>query len=421
MTSVAFIMGVVPLVFSSGAGVEIRQAMGIAVFAGMLGVTLFGLFLTPVFYVVDRPARSARLARTPSRSPIAPRTRRGGTLIMRLVMLGRAAGRWSLARRAALRDGPTRRRCSAPVAVHERRSGAVRRAAVRSALVGAVRGSGARRAGRAALAANHDVRMAVARVDQARAVFDDVALDRYPSGHGRRSGRSSRRGDSRFLRRAARITDVSRRLRCVLGARSVRPRAVARCARRPPTPTASRPPLDDVRVSVAAEVARNYFELRGLQQQLAVAERSLLEPARDAAPDDGPARRGLRRGTGRGERRGARRRRSKPASRRSGSAIAQREHRLAVLIGGGLGRSTSISRRGRIRRWRRRWPIGEPDTLLRRRPDVRAAERRLAAATASEGVAAADLYPHITHQRLPRPARRPRQPVQHGRHRAPGR
>jgi len=52
MTSVAFIMGVVPLVFSSGAGFEIRQAMGIAVFAGMLGVTLFGLFLTPVFYVV---------------------------------------------------------------------------------------------------------------------------------------------------------------------------------------------------------------------------------------------------------------------------------------------------------------------------------------------------------------------------------
>jgi len=52
MTSMAFVMGVVPLVFSSGAGFEIRQAMGIAVFAGMLGVTLFGLFLTPVFYVV---------------------------------------------------------------------------------------------------------------------------------------------------------------------------------------------------------------------------------------------------------------------------------------------------------------------------------------------------------------------------------
>ena len=52
MTSFAFIMGVVPLVIASGAGSEMRHAMGMAVFAGMLGVTLFGLFLTPVFFVV---------------------------------------------------------------------------------------------------------------------------------------------------------------------------------------------------------------------------------------------------------------------------------------------------------------------------------------------------------------------------------
>jgi hydrophobe/amphiphile efflux-1 (HAE1) family protein len=51
MTSFAFIMGVIPLVAASGAGSEMRQAIGIAVFAGMLGVTLFGLFLTPVFFV----------------------------------------------------------------------------------------------------------------------------------------------------------------------------------------------------------------------------------------------------------------------------------------------------------------------------------------------------------------------------------
>ncbi len=51
MTSFAFIMGVVPLVLSTGAGAEMRHAMGIAVFSGMLGVTFFGLFLTPVFYV----------------------------------------------------------------------------------------------------------------------------------------------------------------------------------------------------------------------------------------------------------------------------------------------------------------------------------------------------------------------------------
>ena len=54
MTSLAFIMGVVPLVASSGAGAEMRRAMGIAVFSGMLGVTAFGLILTPLFYVLAR-------------------------------------------------------------------------------------------------------------------------------------------------------------------------------------------------------------------------------------------------------------------------------------------------------------------------------------------------------------------------------
>src|SRR5207253_7205533 len=52
MTSFAFILGVVPLVVSEGAGAEMRRALGTAVFAGMLGVTLFGIFLTPVFFFV---------------------------------------------------------------------------------------------------------------------------------------------------------------------------------------------------------------------------------------------------------------------------------------------------------------------------------------------------------------------------------
>lgn len=54
MTSIAFIMGVLPLVLSHGAGAEMRQAIGIAVFSGMIGVTIFGLIFTPVFYVIFR-------------------------------------------------------------------------------------------------------------------------------------------------------------------------------------------------------------------------------------------------------------------------------------------------------------------------------------------------------------------------------
>lgn len=54
MTSIAFIMGVLPMAISTGAGAEMRQAMGVAVFSGMIGVTIFGLLLTPVFYVLIR-------------------------------------------------------------------------------------------------------------------------------------------------------------------------------------------------------------------------------------------------------------------------------------------------------------------------------------------------------------------------------
>ena len=66
MTSVAFIAGVLPLVLASGAGSEVRNAMGITVFTGMLGVTLFGLLLTPVFYVALRKLAGTSLAVEPT-------------------------------------------------------------------------------------------------------------------------------------------------------------------------------------------------------------------------------------------------------------------------------------------------------------------------------------------------------------------
>ena len=69
MTSMAFILGVVPLVWATGAGAELRRALGTPVFAGMIGVTFFGLIFTPVFYVICR-----RLAGLGRRS--APRASR---------------------------------------------------------------------------------------------------------------------------------------------------------------------------------------------------------------------------------------------------------------------------------------------------------------------------------------------------------
>lgn len=67
MTSFAFILGVTPLVIATGAGAEMRQSLGTAVFSGMIGVTLFGLVFTPVFYVVVR-ALVARLRRAVPRA-----------------------------------------------------------------------------------------------------------------------------------------------------------------------------------------------------------------------------------------------------------------------------------------------------------------------------------------------------------------
>ena len=65
MTSFAFILGVVPLMISAGAGAEMRQTLGTAVFSGMLGVTLFGIFLTPVFYYVIQWFSDKRRGRRP--------------------------------------------------------------------------------------------------------------------------------------------------------------------------------------------------------------------------------------------------------------------------------------------------------------------------------------------------------------------
>jgi predicted RND superfamily exporter protein len=79
MTSFAFILGVVPLMLSTGAGAEMRQTLGTAVFSGMLGVTLFGIFLTPVFYFVIQWASDRRTQAIEQNQPreVTPAVSRG--------------------------------------------------------------------------------------------------------------------------------------------------------------------------------------------------------------------------------------------------------------------------------------------------------------------------------------------------------
>ena len=245
-----------------------------------------------------------------------------------------------------------------------------------------------------ALDANRDIQIAVARLDQARAVFDQSALDRFPhvpvnASFERRDQQVPGFSDERQAVSVYRLgfdafweVDLFGRVRSGMQA------AAANAASFDAN-------LDDVRVTVVAEVARNYFELRGYQQQEAVAERSLTNQQETLRLTT------VRRDAGIGEEQDVASAAARVAAIESAlppirGAIAARTHRLAVLGGDRPGMlSADLSPRA--------YPaiakvlsIGASGEILTRRPDVRAAERRLAAATGREGVAAADLYPRIT-------------------------
>jgi multidrug efflux system outer membrane protein len=247
---------------------------------------------------------------------------------------------------------------------------------------------------RAALQANHDIRTAIARLDQSRAIFDDVARDRFPivgvgASVDRREQALPGFSDEPVTTTTYRVgfdafweIDLFGRVRSAM--RSAAASAEGFDAA-----------IDDVRVSVAAEVARTYFELRGLQQQLAVAERSLTNQRESLRLTQ------VRRDAGIGEEQDV----ASAAARAAGTeaslpplraAIAVREHRIAVLTGVRPGALTVDLSPRAYPTLATSLPIGDAGSLLRRRPDIRAAERRLAAATANEGVAAAELFPRVS-------------------------
>lgn len=249
-----------------------------------------------------------------------------------------------------------------------------------------------------ALRANHDLRIGLARLDQARALARQSRLDFFPTvtaeaGAGdARASRDQAPGMDRGQRdaeshdaglRAAWELDFFGRVR--RGAQASRAESDAAAA-----------DLATLQVAVAADVAQTYFELRGRQAQLAVArgnagnQRGLLELV-DARLEAG---RGTELDTARARAQWESTRSRIPALE---SEVAAGMHRIAVLTGrtpaslvDALDAAKPLPSPGMAE------AAGVPGELLRRRPDVAAAEARLEAATARIGVATADLFPRFT-------------------------
>lgn len=246
----------------------------------------------------------------------------------------------------------------------------------------------------AAVDSNRDIRAALARRDQARAIFDEDRRRRYPTVTTGASVDVREQGQPGFRDEPVRVDtyraaldasweiDLFGRVRSAIRAAAANAESLDAA-------------LDAVRVSVAADVALNYFELRGIQQQLSVLDRSLTNQRETLRLTE------VRRDAGIGEEQdvasaSARVSAIEAARPPLRTALAARQHRLAVLTGAAAGEldadlapraypvlATSIA-------------LGPPGQLLTRRPDVRAAQRQFDASTAREGVAAADLYPRIT-------------------------
>jgi multidrug efflux system outer membrane protein len=247
-----------------------------------------------------------------------------------------------------------------------------------------------------ALAANQDVRIAVGRVREARALFQDVRLDQLPRvttggtytrGEAQQPGLG---GDRVRLEQAdvgfdaAWEIDLFGRVRHQVAAA----RADAEAAQAD---------LRDVQVTIAAEVARNYLTLRGAQARRAVAEENASTQRDTLRLTD------LRFQVGTGdpvdlESARARLNATEAAIPTLRAAEAAAAYRLAVLVGqrpGALDAELAAPP-ALVQAGPTAIPIGDAADFLRRRPDVQAAERRLASATERTGVATADLFPRLS-------------------------
>jgi multidrug efflux pump len=386
MTSLAFAFGVLPMMLSKGAGAEMRRAIGTAVFWGMLGVTLFGIFLTPVFYSVIR--RVIERKRPPGVS--------GGAVT---TMLALGCGGLFLAGGCAA--GPDYRAPATKpsgTAFVNGVSSNLSPAAVEAQWWNEFHDPILERLVDRMAGSNHDIRMASARVREARALRSMAELEALPIVHAGGGwtrttlSQDAMHGQPRNLREsdlwnagfdANWELDVFGRVRRSVQARSAEV-ASMEAERR------------DLWVSLLGEVARNYFELRGAQHELEVARRNAENQRETLEIAESKLR------AGRATELDVARARAQLTATLAilpplEGAVKRAMHRLGVLTGQEpTALDSELAPVQPLPVLPTLVAIGTPEHLLRRRPDIRAAERSLAAATARIGIETADLFPRLT-------------------------
>lgn len=244
-----------------------------------------------------------------------------------------------------------------------------------------------------ALAAAPDLQAAQARLRQARARRDLAGAERFPtvsvSATASRSRSSAETGTGKTTTLYDAGFDAAWEPDVFGGTRRALEAAEADYA-------ASGADLAATRVSLAAEVALNYVELRGFQRRLAIARENLASQSETLQLTDWRAQAGLS-STLDVEQSRANREQTRAQIPALETSLAQAGHRIAILLGRAPGALRErLAAAGNVPALPERIAVGIPADTLRQRPDLRAAERRLAAETARVGVATAQLYPSFS-------------------------
>ncbi|MBK7876052.1 MAG: multidrug efflux RND transporter permease subunit [Planctomycetes bacterium] len=395
MTSIAFIAGVFPLVVSTGAGAEMRRAMGVAVFSGMIGVTFLGLILTPVFYAFLLRWGARRAPHVES----APGTTHGGThlgattagVLSLTLFLGGCVG-------TPVGPDYERPKLDVPARFAGVDAGAWQEGRPAD---GAARGEWWRifadpeldSLQRRAAEENQELRAALARLAEARAGAAEARSTLFPSASLDPSWsrtRNSPNGAIPIPIRHSESTRVPIDVSYELDLFGKNQRLIEAAERSAEARVAA---FETVRLALHAEVARLYFTLRARDADLSLLRRTatLREEAVAIARArfDGGVGNELDRT--RAEVEAATVRAELAAAERARSAVV---NSLALLVGAPAG-AFEFAAQPPLEGAPPEVPAGLPGELLERRPDVAAAERDLAARNARIGVARAAFFPSI--------------------------